>query len=211
MGGSVKPYYEHAGITIYHGDCREILPQIPAGSVDLVLTDPPYNVGKEYGDHNDNMNREEYDNWIESWWEILPSHRRIIFPGVGNLFLWGKRQPVATGCWYKPGATGKANPFQWCEWEPILVWGCSFSGSDVFRATVGKQSDVGNHPCPKPLLLFKRLLERLRTQGSVLDCFLGSGTTLVAAKHLGRKAIGIEIEERYCEIAVKRLQQEVLL
>jgi DNA modification methylase len=202
----VIPYYEDEWVTLYHGDARDILPQVTG---DVLVTDPPYNLGKLYGKHNDNMGRDEYDAWIESWWRFVPS-RRIVFPAVGNLGLWAKREPVATACWYKPGATGRANPFQWNEWEPILVWGCMFSGSDVFRAPISEQIGVGDHPCPKPLHLFRALLARLRTPGSIIDPFAGSGTTLRAAKDLGRHSVGIEIEERYCEIAANRCAQEVL-
>jgi DNA modification methylase len=207
--GLPKPYFEDDAVQIYLGDCRDILPHL--GPVDLVLTDPPYNVGKDYGDaYFDSMVRADYDNWITTWWELLPTHRRIVFPAVGNLYLWAKREPVATACWYKPGATGRANPFQWNEWEPILVWGVTFTGSDVFRSPISAQRDVGDHPCPKPLQLFHALLARLRTPGTVLDPFMGSGTTLRAAKDLGRKAIGIEIEEKYCFIAAERMRQSVL-
>jgi site-specific DNA-methyltransferase (adenine-specific) len=202
----LKPYYEDNSCAIFLGDCREILLQVDA---DILLTDPPYNVGKDYGVHDDAMTPGQYHDWIGSWWCLVPE-KRIVFPGVGNLSLWAKYEPVATACWYKPGATGRANPFQWNEWEPILVWGCMFSCSDVFRQPISEQSDTGNHPCPKPLGLFKKIIKRLRTKGTLLDPFMGSGTTLRAAKDLSRKAIGIEIHEPYCEIAAKRLSQEVL-
>jgi DNA modification methylase len=99
--------------------------------------------------------------------------------------------------------------FQWCEWEPFLLYGKGIGGSDVFRSTVSKQRETGDHPCPKPRLLMRDMLIRSKAL-SVLDPFMGSGSTLRAAKDIGITAIGIEIEERYCETAAKRLMQAVL-
>lgn len=110
------------------------------------------------------------------------------------------------GCWFKPGGTGSSY-LGWCEWEPWLYWGPRLGGADVIRATLNPtfKSDVG-HPCPKPVLLVKKLLEKTKAQ-TVIDPFMGSGTTLVAAKELGIQAFGIEQSERYCEVAAKRLSQ----
>jgi site-specific DNA-methyltransferase (adenine-specific) len=208
----VRPYYEDGQVTIYHGDCREILPLLP--SVDLVLTDPPYNAGKRYGAHDDAMSREQYEAWCASW--FIPvrqlAKRIVVFPGHGNVDLWYRiERPSAIGCWYKPG-NARSSIIGWEEWEPWLYWtgDCGLlGGSSVITAAVGKQSDTGDHPCPKPTLLMAKLLGKCRAT-SVCDPFMGSGTTLVAAKRNGIRAVGIEIEERYCEIAAERLRQSVL-
>jgi len=207
----MKPYYDEGGIVIYHGDCREILPHLEP--VDLVLTDPPYNVGKDYGQHDDEMAPDEYQAWCAEWFGISRSRaqRMIVFPGHGNLGMWyAIRRPSAVGCWYKPG-NHASSIIGFEEWEPWLYW-CGnngmMGGSTVIRATVGKQAAASGHPCPKPLSLMKKLLIKSRAE-TTIDPFMGSGTTLRAAKDLGRKAIGIEIEERYCEIAAKRLAQQV--
>lgn len=211
----MKPYYEHAGITIYHGDCREVLPEME--STDIVITDPQYNVGMKYLGDADNMTRQGYICWCRSWFAKLMelSERIVIFPGHRNLDVWWEiRKPSAIACWYKPGNPAHGGIFQFCEWEPILVWDehCKAIGaSDVFRATVTKQSDTGNHPCPKPISLMMSLVKRMtRQEHWILDPFCGTGTTLIAAKRQHREAVGIEIEEKYCEIAAKRLSQEVL-
>ena len=212
-----KPYYQDDkyGITIYHGDCRDILPELEP--VDLVLTDPPYNVGMEYESKSDWMTFEEYEKWCSEWFLLCESKRNkggkvVIFPGHGNLDMWFRiKRPEGIGCWYKPGSPRHGGIFQWCEWEPFLVFDptCkAIGGSDVIKSSLFNQKDTGNHPCPKPFPLFKNLISKIRAE-SILDPFMGSGTTLVAAKELGRKAIGIEIEEKYCEIAVRRLQQDV--
>ena len=206
----MKPYYEQNGITIYHGDCRDVLPVLDP--VDLVLTDPPYNVGVEYESHDDRMGDQAYAAWCAEWFNALnDDKRKIIFPGHGNLPVWWAiRKPSAIGCWYKPGNPARGGVFQFCEWEPWLYWGPFLATSGVIRATVSEQADTGDHPCPKPLPLFRKLISQANP-ATVLDPFMGSGTTLRAAKDLGRKAIGIEIEERYCEIAAKRMAQGVLL
>jgi len=194
------------------GDCLSVMRDFPDGCVDLVLTDPPYNIGCDYDTYDDNRDRDDYDRWIQSWWDALPSQRRIVFPGVGNLSLWYKRNPTATACWYKPGAPGRANPFQWCEWEPILTWKCMFRLSDVFRATISKQKGVGSHPCPKPLPLMVDIIKRLRSKCDIiLDPFCGSGTVCLAAKMAGKNFIGIDISEDYCRIARERLKQDAPL
>lgn len=198
----MKPYYEHAGITIYHGDCREILPQLPP--VDLVLTDPPYGIGKDYGNNSDN----QFDG---SWFPLAKERAAgVAFtPGIINMFLYPK--PSWVLCWFKPGAVSRTR-YGFNSWEPILIYDLppSTREPDVIRIEVGIQNEVGDHPTPKPLKLFSRLLDRFTEAHSIIaDPFMGSGTTLRAAKDLGRKAIGIEIHEPYCEIAAKRLQQEV--
>ncbi len=211
----MTPYYDDGQITIYCGDAVVVLPTIARGCVDLACTDPPYNCGKDYGQHDDRMPRPDYLAWCRTWFELVRGvcSRTIIFPGNGNLDIWWQiSKPSAVGCWYKPG-NGGSSIIGFEEWEPWLYWTGNkglLGGSSVVRAAVGNQRGVGGHPCPKPLELVKRLLLKCKSE-AVLDPFLGSGTTVVAAKHLGIRAIGIELEERYCEIAVRRLAQGVLL
>uniref|UniRef100_A0A6M3IH58 Putative methyltransferase n=1 Tax=viral metagenome TaxID=1070528 RepID=A0A6M3IH58_9ZZZZ len=211
-GSMIEPYYDHKGITIFHGDCREILPTLEADSVDLVLTDPPYNVGVEYGKETDDQ-RNDYRLWCASWFFYC---RRLastiaLTPGIVNLVHWYLLDPPNwLLCWHKPAAMGRS-PVGFCNWEPVCLWGSGHnSGVDVFTAPIVVRRDTGNHPCPKPISWAKNLIQLLSEDGCILDPFVGSGTTLRAAKDLGRRAIGIEIEERYCEIAAERLRQEVL-
>ena len=207
----MEPYYSNAGIVIYHGDCREILPHLP--KVDLVLTDPPYNRGFDYGD-SVNDKRDDYWDWCADWFSKCRDRSELVAltPGHHNLFEWAAiEKPKHVLCWYKPAAMGGC-PVGICNWEPVLFWGtCGSRGCDVIKAPVIKRHDVGDHPCPKPVDWAKRLIVLLTDGDLILDPFMGSGTTLVAAKNLGRRAIGIEIEEKYCALAVKRLAQGVLL
>lgn len=206
----MKPYYEHAGITIYHGDCREVLPSIKAT---FILTDPPYNCGVDYGEHDDSMSQGQYESWCKEWFVLArkAAKRLIVFPGHGNLMSWSRiAKPSAVGCWDKIGATPSKSTIGFCQWEPYLYFTGDkgmLGGTDVVRARA--ETRKFGHPCPKPVSLMSQLIIKARSDMTV-DPFMGSGTTLRAAKDLGRKAIGIEIEEKYCEIAANRLAQEVL-
>ena len=228
----MKPYYSHAGITIYHGDCREILPSLERGG--CCVFDPPYGIGRTYGP--------SYDDSASGYWEwflpcldlirlaapvIAHTHRSIHVTEHVKGWDW-------IAVWYKPWSSGVrigSSPVL-PHWEPIFLYGiytlgvkreafpdvitCNPAVSPVSRSggSPRKWKEVAhatNHPLPKPLALMKTLVKRLSNEtDTVIDPFMGSGTTLIAAKDLGRPAIGIEIEEKYCEIAAKRLSQEVL-
>ena len=217
----MKPYYEDskAGITIYHADCREILPTL--AKVDLVLTDPPYGVGFRYATYQDT--KENLEGLIASVFPLLSADRILISSGIANYGLWPQADWMCCATWNTTGSYGKCGVSQWF---PVLFYGDDLPGfgaingqikGDTFHVSGG--GDVGfqrdstekEHSCPKPLKLWSRIASRFSNPSdTILDPFMGSGTTLRAAKDLGRRAIGIEIEERYCEIAAKRLAQEVL-
>jgi site-specific DNA-methyltransferase (adenine-specific) len=205
----LKPYYEHAGITIFCADCRDILPSLKA---DVVVTDPPYGIGwKPRVNHQD-----------QTWHDVAVDLSPLLSIGTGRLF-WGgnyyaNRLPPSDSwlTWVKRPTgydfSGDRRSYATTE----LAWtdfgcGCRFM---VHVWDGGMRSGAPDnrsfcHPAQKPLEVMRWCIG-FAPQGTILDPFMGSGTTLVAAKQLGRKAIGIEIEERYCEIAVKRLAQEVL-
>lgn len=216
----MKPYYEHAGITVWHGDCREILPQIEI--VDLVLTDPPFNANKQYGPGtNDLMSWPAYCDWIcpiIAQLEGKCAGLVMVFASVNGMIELSKvKRPRHVCVWDKPMSFSprQGGSAFLPHWEPCLIYGKPWGEggrvpdyhiSDVWHHNTAERN---GHPCPKPLSLFKRILRDIPAIVT-LDPFMGSGTTLRAAKDLGRKAIGIEIEECYCEIAAKRLSQEVL-
>ena len=207
------PYYSDDRVTIYHGDSRLVLPQLTG--IDAIIADPPYNVGYNYGDGvDDRQTRQDYQGWCHSWfwWAKRLAKRIAISPGIANVGMWHAiEQPDWILCWHKPAAMGRCS-FGFTNWEPVLCWGKPVNQSvDVFTATIIPDAAVEGHPCPKPLRWGRELIERLTVEDEVvLDHFMGSGTTIVAAKYSGRRAIGIEIEERFCEMAVKRLRQGVL-
>lgn len=191
----IKPYYEQDGITIYHGDCREILPHLP--KVDLVLTDPPY---------------PDYHVDIYRYTDDLIAHIKDF--SCRQFIFWSSKVDFpldysAIHIWDK--ITGAA-----CEYERIF----ERHGNKRFRIFRGHRINsivsaqfardyFYGHPSQKPLSLIKQLVNETLGE-TILDPFMGSGTTLVACKQLHRRGIGIEIEEKYCEIAVKRLGQGVL-
>jgi DNA modification methylase len=217
----MKPYYEHNGITIYHGDCREILPQLASESVDLVLADPPYNVGLDYDSHDDKMDSDAYAAWCRTWFiecKRVTKYSTVITPGMVSVPMWiaDIERTHFFIAWTKQNNCsrnyiGKTSGFQ--TWEPILVYGKSKKCllRDSVDCPISIQSEAAGHPCPKPLRLWKWIIEQFTDPGdAVLDPFLGSGTATRAAKDLGRRAIGIEKSEKYCEIAARRLMQEVM-
>jgi DNA modification methylase len=213
----MKPYYEHAGITIYHGDCREVLPMLPRASA--IVTDPPYNVGKDYGTHDDNMSSSAYAQWVES---VM----RVCLDAADSQFWVAPRYKLELWLHYLPGAhlivipRGAQGPFRggWHDqFEIALAVGNPFPRiSDLWTGIRLKgegyffREETFGHPGYTPYPIVRRAVESLSKPGdSIIEPFCGTGTTLRAAKDTGRKAIGIEIEERYCEIAAKRLSQEV--
>ena len=248
----MKPYYEHAGITIYHGDCREVLPAIAPNSVDLVLTDPPYGHNNNNGDlahrreaalglvdrvddeaarpiANDGPEANELVRWM------FGEANRVLMPGCcccccccggggpdpqfARWSLWmdeaiGFKQAVV---WDK-GGLGMGWHYR-RNYELMLVGekpgaACRWYGGNdqpnVVRIN-GIKPSADDHPTPKPEKLMAHFLNLHSLPGHlVLDPFMGGGTTLVAAKRGGRRAIGVEVDERWCEMAAKRLAQEVM-
>jgi site-specific DNA-methyltransferase (adenine-specific) len=207
----IKPYYQDDWCTIYHGDCLEIMPQLEP--VDLVLTDPPYGIGdkwiggsgKEHGWYKSHVEKPVRNEWDSK----PPSKEHIeMLRKLSELqIIWGGNYfelPVSR-CWLVWNKPERG--FTLAEAE--LAW---TNADNVIRVSDLPRHEAGRlHPTQKPLNLMLWCLNLVwaRPCDTILDPFMGSGTTLVAAKQLNRKSIGIEIEEKYCEIAVRRLQQEV--
>lgn len=209
----MRPYYQDEYCTIYHGDCTKVLPQLAA--VDLVLTDPPYGIGQKWAAHpmigkNGSSrlwgNGETWDNAVVDCAII----QRAISAGAAAI-VWGGHYYTLppSRCWL---VWDKMQTFTGADAE--LAWTNLSLPVRVFRmsrieAYCSKAESRKQHPTEKPIQLMRWCLS-LHEGDTVLDPFMGSGTTLRAAKDLQRKVIGIEIEERYCEIAAERLQQEVM-
>lgn len=223
----MKPYYSDSAVTIWHGDCREIdLPH-----VDLILTDPPY--GVDYvtawrSRHDPLVARISHDKDLsvvgDAWPTIMAALREDRhWYAFASPRMIGRAEAIFGGkqilAWDK-GDRGTVGDLE-CGFGE--AWEAIFYGMKGRRTINGKRPRTvirhdwsGTmdpvHPTVKPVALLARMVAWSSNEAeTILDPFMGSGTTLRAAKDLGRKAIGIEIEERYCEIAAKRMAQEVLL
>ena len=210
-----NPYFQDEWVVIYHGDCRDILPKIPDKSIDLVLTDPPYGNNYKSG-HEGKLDRKIRGNenthlrdFVVEWLGDAPA---LIF---GSWKIERPRGTRAKLIWDTLGALGMGDLS--IPWKPshqeIYVIGKGFRGkrtSDVLAYPPVQSSAWRGrlHPHEKPIPLLKDLLQK-SPAGIALDPFMGSGSTLVACLELNRHCIGIEIEEKYCEIAAKRCSQQV--
>jgi site-specific DNA-methyltransferase (adenine-specific) len=260
----VVPYYREVGglVTIYQADCTD-LSFLADGSVQLIVTSPPYNLGKDYGTARDNETYDRYLDWVVSWckemWRVLESGGRLCLniPIDINLSFdeGGKRRtqkrPVladfthrlvndeawiynTTILWLENNISRRTAWGSWLKasdpWvntaaEAVLVLSketrkrdgrgkTSTIGRDEFMESVlgiltwefrGENSKKWGHPAPFPEELPRRLIELFSfKEDVVLDTFLGSGTTCRAAKDLGRRSIGVEIDERFCKVAARR-------
>ena len=200
----MKPYYDHAGIQIFLGDCREIMPMLP--KCDLLLTDPPYGHGKRWQGGTWGAAQMYRDAEVWDAQRVSDELLRLAVDSAEASIVWGGnyyslRPSRCWLSWVKIPAMETMADFE-------LAW-TSFDRPS--KKYIEKRNPDGErqHPTQKPLNLMQWCLGFAPDAQTILDPFMGSGTTLVAAKNLGRKAIGIEIEEKYCEIAAKRLSQEV--
>ena len=209
----MQPYYDSNGITIYHGDCREILPNIERA--DLLLTDPPYNRKKNYGVWSDDLPETEYVDllhWLIGQAQRISKRAAFVVPRERlPLFL---NEPASHLIIVRRGAVGLANKGWKDQFQPVVafgtprkptpdIWdGIRLKGEGYFF----KEEDYG-HPGYTPYDVLQRSVDMMIDSGTVVDPFMGTGTTLLAARDCGCKAIGIELNEKYCEIAVNRLGQ----
>lgn len=225
-----QPYYESGGITIYHGDCLEVLDALSA--VDLVVTDPPYTFGLastfaegKAGSWGDMMNNAHwYASWLgqcqrltqntsgAAWvfnsWRSFPVLAKAAMETpwpIESLLVWDKQ-------WIGPGGQRGLRP----SYELVALFAQpAFALADRGLPDIWQQQwsaiKPTGHAAEKPLQLMGRLIRESvdKDDAIILDPFMGSGTTLRAAKDAGHRAIGIEVEERWCEFAATRLAQEV--
>lgn len=194
---------------IIQGDCLKVMKQMPDKCVDLVLTDPPYNVGLNYSNGD---NRPDYKIWCESWFlELTRISNCVLFtPGIVNLKMWESIEDFKHFYWIKPNQNSPSRLGGFSCVEPLLCIGKHKRiGQDFFIMNIGQQPDIGNHPCPKYLPAWEKIIQLFTEDNAlILDCFLCSGTTAVAAERLSRRWIGIEMEQKYCAIAQARVDAE---
>ncbi len=202
----MTPYYEHEGITIYHGDCRDVLPEALFGA-GAVVTDPPYGHGSKWSGGTWAANP-IYDLTFK--WDAKPVDQSLIELVTASApvsIVWGGNyySLPPSRCWLSWVKTQQMGTM--ADFE--MAWTNLDRPAKLFRESRNPDGQR-EHPTQKPVSLMRWCLSFCPEHGAILDPFMGSGTTLVAAKAIGRMAIGIEIEERYCEIAARRLSQGVL-
>lgn len=213
------PYYEQDGIVIYHGDCRSILPAL---SFDVIVTDPPYGIRWSRGVNGARNSKahggilgDEDTSARDEMLALCGGRPAVVFGSFYAPYPDGTRQVLV---WHKPadaGVVGATTGFR-RDAEPVFLVG-EWPIKTVRWPSVIRSSADGiaaivtatGHPHTKPVDVVMRLIDAC-PPGIVADPFMGSGTTLVAAKRLGRQAVGIELDEAYCEVAAKRLAQGAL-
>ena len=217
----MNTYYDSGGVKIYNCDCREIVSTL--GKFDMLLTDPPYGIGCDSGkpDRDYLFSRKGLTRKLErrqypDSWDVKPSGDLLLtlLAAAKTAIVWG-------GNFF---AHELPQSFGWLVWDKVNTMpsfsDCELAWTNLPRKSVKRFVCSGNglmakekfrcHPTQKPVDLMLWCMGFVPDAETVLDPFMGSGTTLRAAKDLGRKAVGIELEERYCEIAANRLSQEVL-
>lgn len=231
----MKPYFEDGGIAIYHGDCAEIAPQL--GRFDLLCTDPPYGIGEARKDHGSRRRFRDKRagraattgavvhpiarSYGQAGWDDCAADQRLI-DALREMSTWA--------CLFGANFFTMPPSPSWLVWDKDngecdfadceLAWtnyGCAVrrkrhQWNGMLRGGVaGKSAEPRYHPTQKPLAVMSWAISLCPERPtSVLDPFMGSGTTLRACKDLGIRCVGIEREERYCEIAARRLGQCVL-
>jgi site-specific DNA-methyltransferase (adenine-specific) len=232
----IEPYYERSGITIFNADCRDVLPTLETFAANLILTDPPYerqahakmrrtratiegrcaSAAMPFVQMDEELRTffVRQSQRISAGWALAFCQAEAV-GRYADLFGEDWRRPLV---WIKPDSapqfTGDRPAM---GYESIAAaWTGNGSSSWLGRGTRGvfTYNCTGfehEHPAQKPVPLLQHLIGLFgQDEGLVLDMFAGSGSTLVAAKAMNRPAIGIEKEERYCEIAARRLEQSVL-
>lgn len=209
----MTPYYQDDSVTIYHGDCRELVETLPHRAA--LVTDPPYGIradsvqaqrantqrgkalarSRDYGVSSWDSQPADIRPWLRFKQHVIWGGNHFGLPPASGWLVWDK----------ETGTNGYAD----CElaWTdlPMAIRRFRFQWMGMLQQI----SEERYHPTQKPAPVMRWSIG-FTDQLLIIDPFMGSGTTLRAAKDLGRKAIGIEIEERYCEIAAKRMAQEVL-
>ena len=207
----MEPFYQDDAVTIYHGDCREIVPQL--GKFDLLLTDPPYGIGNFVAGGGNSLSKDEC---VEiNKWDKAPSEETL------KMCLESSKLAIVWGGNYLCGALGNCRaPLIWnkglrgmhfadeemawtnFDFGTLRILDLHLQNSETFKQR--------QHPTQKPIEVMRWCIARAGNVQTILDPFSGSGTTGRAAKDLGKKCVMIEREEKYCEIAARRMAQEVL-
>ena len=225
----MTPYYEDDLVTLYNTDCSDFMGMLPPkegilpAHIDMVLTDIPYNISQRHG----GLREIDYGEWdkgfsLESVWSNIPI--------ANNIYIWCSAEQLSHILTKMAGHNYSTRAIAWAKTAPSPmngehIWlsgmelcafgklsGATFNGHCETNVITMNSPRNKQHPTQKPLALFQKLIQNSSNPKDLIyDPYAGSGTTLRAAKDLGRRAIGVEISEEYCEIAAQRLQQEVFV
>lgn len=211
----IKPYYDEDGVTIYHADCNEVFPQLPR--VDLLLTDPPYGIGEAKANNASRSKLAVAKDYGVSTWDDKTAAQEIVKAralSTHQIIFGGNYYELPpTPCWLIWDKDNGASDFADCE----MAWTNLKKAARLLKFRwAGMLQEPGAdrtkrfHPTQKPEQVIHWVASHapLKECQIIFDPFMGSGTTLVVAKQLGKRTIGIEREEKYCEVAVKRLAQD---
>lgn len=211
----MTPYYEDDLVTLYHGDCREVTAWLEA---DVLVTDPPYGIGWSIGTNRAAKSKAHAGIANDADTSARDTALAMWRGGPAVVFgTWAEQVPGArqTVVWRKPvdaGVVGSTTGYR-RDTELVFLLGewpvRTSAWSSVIATDGGKARYLNGHPHAKPDHLMQTLIERC-PPGVIADPFAGSGSTLTAAKQLGRRAVGVELDEHYCEIAARRLAQDTL-
>ena len=219
------PYYQDDRVTLYHGDCREITEWLAA---DVLVTDPPYGIAYAAvagsrmhrdiaNDHDFTTTEAAVETWGPRDMALFASHGSLVRT---HALVTDRLSRVRVAVWHKANLMGASPGNPWLADVEFVVMGVTEYPKRPTSAVITARANVGNpawvtrhnaylHPTQKSLDGMESLISAM-PPGAIADPFAGSGSTLVAAKQLGRHAIGVELEERYCEVIAKRLAQDVL-
>lgn len=219
----MRPYYEDSAVTIFHARCEDVLPGLRA---DALVTDPPYNaINRETGGLRA-INKGGADSLPV---DIANMVGPLSSTGAATFYVWCSQEQLSewlrgfqgiglttrTGVWWKTNPSPMNGEHLWLSALEVCAFarrsGAVFNRHCEAPVWRGPAAEDTGHPTPKPVWLMQALIAASTAPGAlVLDPYMGGGTTLVAAKDLGRRAIGIDVNEAYCEIAARRCAQEVL-
>ncbi len=210
----IEPYYQDDAGVIFNADCLDVMKQMPEKCVDLVVTDPPYGINYNTDYRRFTGGYREGNNFPKIIGDEKPFEPSVLSQ-FKNQIIWGANcfsDKLTIGTWLiwdKRFQNGEAFLS-----DAEVAWMNKGFGVYIFSLTSqGFNCPDGKrvHPTQKPIALMRWCIEKYKDSNIIFDPYCGSGSTLIAAKELGRKYIGIEISEAYCKIAVQRLAQEILI
>ena len=199
-------------LKLINADCITQMKLYNDNEFNIAFTDPPYNVGREYNEYDDNKKESIYYEWCDNWFKELQriSETQVLTIGYKNLKYWINKDPRHMIIWHKPNQNSPSPIGGFNAYEVILYFGKLQKriGHDIFKANIKMQQDADFHDCPKHLDTWKYILSQIaKPKSKVIDIFSGSGTTLMACNDLGLECVAIEKDNFYYNKALSRVKE----